>query len=203
MRVSIDPERPFGRWLEQTLETLQNEGVVLVPTDSGYGLVVSIASHNAIAKLKAIKETEPQKYLTLLFPDLKRIGEYAGLSDYAFKTIKRAIPGPYTFILKATKKVPKLFENHQKTLGVRVPDHSVVLKILRELGEPLVHSSFPAADDLYADPIDIEKRVSKQIDLLLDVGLLPVKPTTVVDLSQEPYTILRQGKGDASWIVGT
>lgn len=202
MRLSVDPERPFGRWLQRTLEILKNGGVVLVPTDSGYGLAGLISSQEAIAKLKALKEVEPQKYLTLLFPDLKRIGEYAELSDYAFKTIKRAIPGPYTFILKATKKVPKLFENHQKTLGVRVPDHPVLLKILAELEEPLVHSSFPAADDLYTDPVEIEKRMGKQIDLLLDVGLLAVKPTTVVDLSQEPYTILRQGQGDASWIVG-
>jgi tRNA threonylcarbamoyl adenosine modification protein (Sua5/YciO/YrdC/YwlC family) len=137
-----------------------------------------------------------------LFPDLKRIGEYAQLSDYAFKTIKRAIPGPYTFVLQATKKVPKLLDTNQRTVGIRIPDHPVTLAVLKEIEEPLVHSSFPSGEALYTDPVEIENRMRKQLDLLLDVGILPVTPTTVVDLSQEPYMILRQGQGDASWIVG-
>jgi tRNA threonylcarbamoyl adenosine modification protein (Sua5/YciO/YrdC/YwlC family) len=202
MRLAVDPERPYGRWLERAVGTLKEGGIVLIPSDSGYGLACSVLSHASIEKLRQVKELEAQKFLTLLFSDLKRIGEYAQLSDYAFKTIKRAIPGPYTFVLQATKKVPKLLDTNQRTVGIRIPDHPVTLAVLKESEEPLVHSSFPSGDALYTDPVEIENRMRKQLDLLLDVGILPVTPTTVVDLSQEPYMILRQGQGDASWIVG-
>lgn len=202
MRLAVDPERPYGRWLERTLETLKEGGIVLIPSDSGYGLACSVLSRTSIEKLRQVKELERQKFLTLLFSDLKGIGEYAQLSDYAFKTIKRAVPGPYTFVLQATKKVPKLLDTNQRTVGIRIPDHPVTLAVLKESEEPLVHSSFPSGEALYTDPVEIENRMKKQLDLLLDVGILPVTPTTVVDLSQEPYMILRQGQGDASWIVG-
>lgn len=202
MRLAVDPERPYGRWLERTLETLKEDGIVLIPSDSGYGLACSILSQVSIEKLRQIKELETQKFLTLLFPDLKRIGEYAQISDHAFKTMKRALPGPYTFVLKATKKVPKLLETNQRTVGIRIPDHPVALQVLKSGEEPLVHSSFPSGEALYTDPVEIENRMGKHLGLLLDVGILPVTPTTVVDLSQEPYMILRQGQGDASWITG-
>jgi len=202
MRLIVNPALPYGKWVDKAVGILAEGGTLLCPTDTGYGIVCMADNCTAINNVRSIKELEPQRYLTLIFPDLKDISEYAQISDPSYRIMKRVLPGPYTFILKATKKVPKIFNSNQKTVGVRVPDYYICNTLVSTLERPLVNTSFPQnKDELWTDPVVIEKGMNEKINLIIDVGILSINPSTIIDLSIHPPELVRQGQADASWIL--
>ncbi len=190
-------EHPQKRLLVRAAEILRNGGIVVYPTDTIYGLGIDLFHKKAIERVLRIKKESRHKMLSFILPDLKEIAEWAIVPDYAYRIMRRVVPGPYTFILRATKKVPKLLLSNQKTVGIRIPDSEVAIELVRELGRPILSTSVPqGSDGFYTDPAEIAERFKNEIDLILDAGIMPNKPSTVVDFSGPEPEILREGAGD-------
>jgi len=198
-RLQIDPLHPKGRHLRRAVETLRKGGVIIYPTDTIYGLGCDIFNKEAVKRVYQIKGKSRKSPLSFICPDLKEISKYAYVSNPAYKIMKRALPGPYTFVLAATPLVPKLLLSNRKTVGIRVPDHAICRMLLEEFGNPIVSTSVtgPNGDPLN-DPNEIEALYKNQVDLMLDVGPLGLTPSTVIDLTGETPTVMREGKGDLS-----
>jgi tRNA threonylcarbamoyl adenosine modification protein (Sua5/YciO/YrdC/YwlC family) len=154
----------------------------------------------AIRKVHRLKKLDGKKPLSFICSDLKDISRYAYVSNYAYKTMKRLLPGPYTFILEATKLVPKIAMTKQKTVGIRIPDNKICLSLVRELGHPIINTSVYKPDEgLYNDPAEIEERFGKQLDLIIDGGVIVAEHSSIVDLTGEYPKVIRKGKGDVSF----
>ena len=198
MILEIDPVEPEPWLLPRAAQVLRDGGVVVMPTDTVYGLTCGINHHDAIKRIYKLKDMDPKKPLSILVGDMSAVGKYAkGVSTPAFRILKRVLPGPYTFIFEATSEVPKIMLRKRRTIGIRMPDNPIALALLAEMGEPLLSSSIRDPEQLFVnDPEEIEKSLGNHVDMVIDGGILTPTPSTVVDLSGPEPVLLRDGKGD-------
>ncbi|MCL4780789.1 MAG: threonylcarbamoyl-AMP synthase [Gammaproteobacteria bacterium] len=200
-RLHVHPLNPQLRLIRQAAELIRKGSLVVYPTDSGYAFGWHIGDRAAAERLQRIRQTGKDHNFTLVCRDLSEIATYARIENPTYRLLRAHTPGPYTFILRATREVPRRLQNpKQQTVGIRVPDHPVPLALLAELGEPLMSSTLilPDHDLPLADPDDIEEALAGRIDLLIDSRNCGLDPTTVVDLTGSYPRVLRQGRGDAS-----
>lgn len=206
MLLAIHPTHPEPRKLKQALDALRDGEVVVCPTDTVHAFVCSARSSRGIEAISKLKGAKPGKAgLSLICADLSQLSTYARQVDTAaFRILKRALPGPYTFILQASSEIPKLFANNRKTVGIRVPDHAVPQALVRELGHPLVAASVHDADALLdhtSEAEDIHDQHGHQVALVLDAGPCGLEPSTVIDLSDGAPQVLREGKGPVANLI--
>lgn len=197
----LHPDNPQVRLLKQAVAMLEKGGVLAVPTDSSYALVCHLDDKAAADRLRRIRGVDDKHHLTLLCRDLSELANYARVDNRQFRLIKAATPGPYTFILEASKEVPRRLSHPQrKTIGLRVPDHAVLQALLALHEGPLLATTLipPGETEALNDAQDIRNRFERVIDAVLDAGACPLEPTTVVDLSSGEPELIRQGRGDAA-----
>tara|TARA_R110002124_G_scaffold199531_5_gene366349 strand:+ start:156 stop:776 length:621 start_codon:yes stop_codon:yes gene_type:complete len=197
----IHPDNPQTRLIKQACELIHSGEVVVYPTDSGYSIGCHMDDKNALEQICRIRQIGKDHNFTLMCRDMSELSEYARVDNAAFRMIKNNTPGPYTFILKATKEVPKRLQNpKRRTIGIRVPDNAIALALLEELGEPMMSTTLILPNEIVAesDPDEIRDKLEKQVGLIIHGGFLGEQPTTVVDLSEGEPVIIRQGSGDAS-----
>lgn len=195
----IHPETPQLRLLKQAVQIIQQGGVVIYPTDSGYALGCHVGDKNAMERILQIRQVNGDHNFTLLCRDLSELSVYAKVENSAFRLIKNNTPGAYTFILRGTKEVPKrLLNEKKKTIGLRIPENKIAQALLEELGEPLLSTSLilPGEEFAESDPEEMRARLEKQVDLIMHGGVIGEAPTTVIDLSDDEPVILREGRGD-------
>lgn len=199
MILAINPKNPQLRLVRKVIEVLEKGGVIGYPTDTVYGVGCDLFNQEAIRKIHRLKKMEGKKPLSFICSDLKDISRYAHVSNYAYKMMKRLLPGPYTFVLTATKVVPKIAMTKQNTVGIRIPDNNICLSLVRELGHPIISTSVYKPDEgLYNDPAEIEERFAKQLDLVIDGGVIVAEHSSIIDLTDEFPIVIRKGKGDVS-----
>ena len=200
----IHPENPQKRLLRQAVDIVRDGGVVVYPTDSSYAIGCLLDDKAAMERIQRIRQLNDKHNFTLLCRDLSEISHYAQVDNINYRLLKTLTPGAYTFILKATKEVPRRLQNpKRKTIGIRIPEHIVAQAFLEELGQPLVSSTLilPHEDLPMTDPYQIRVYLEHQVDLVMDGGFCGHDPTTVIDLTGERPEILRQGKGNTDWLV--
>lgn len=201
MLLSINSANPQPRLIRQVCDCLQNGGVIAYPTDTTYGLGCDIFSRQGVRSIYQIKQRDARKPFSFICADLSDAARYAHVSNYAFKLMKRHLPGPYTFVLEATRVVPDSLVTRQKTVGIRIPDDPIALAIVRELGHPLVTTSANlSGEEPLHDPQEIYLRLGKQLNLVIDGGIRLGNPSTVISLLDDRIEVLREGSGDISWI---
>ncbi|PIV98305.1 MAG: threonylcarbamoyl-AMP synthase [Deltaproteobacteria bacterium CG17_big_fil_post_rev_8_21_14_2_50_63_7] len=198
MKITIDPDRPNPRVLRQVVDILKAGGVIAYPTDTIYGLGCDIFQKRAVERVYQIKGKDRRKSLSFICSSLKDISRYAEVSDHSYRLMKRIFPGPYTVILQASKLVPRvMLNNNARTVGIRIPDHSIPIQLVEMLGNPIITTSIPTLPDLhYNDPNEIERRLEGRIEVLIDSGLLHPEPSTILDLTEDIPRLLRRGKGE-------
>ena len=197
----IHPDTPQLRLIKQAVQIVDSGGIIAVPTDSSYALVCHLDDKGAVERLRRIRGVDDKHHLTLLCRDLSEIAVYAKVDNRQYRLLKSATPGPYTFILEATKEVPRrLSHPSRKTIGLRVPEHAILQALLEELGQPLLGTTLiPQGETMpLNDPQEIRALLEKQVDLVIDGGSCRLEPTTVVDLSGDEPVVLRQGRGDSA-----
>ncbi|GAA3534487.1 L-threonylcarbamoyladenylate synthase [Zobellella aerophila] len=195
----IHPDNPQPRLINQAVAIVRQGGVLVYPTDSGYAIGCLVGDKGAMEQICRIRKIEKEHNFTLVCRDLSELSFYARVENSVFRLMKNNTPGAYTFILRATKEVPKRLQNpKRKTIGLRVPDHAISLALLEALGEPLMSCSLilPGEEEAEYDPQLIRQRLEKQVNLIIDGGVLDPRPTTVIDLYDETPIIVRQGAGD-------
>ncbi len=194
----IHPDNPQQRLIDQAVDIINGGGVIVYPTDSGYALGCHIGDKSAMERIRSIRQVDDKHNFTLVCRDLSELALYAKVDNTAYRLIKNHTPGPYTFILKATKEVPQRLRNpKRKTIGLRVPENHIAMALLGTLGEPLMSSTLilPGDDMPLTDPYDIRDTLERSLDLVIDGGYCGFEPTTVVDLTGELPVITRQGLG--------
>ncbi len=194
----VHPVDPQVRSLRQAAQILDHGGVGAIPTDSCYALACHLDDKAAVDRIRQIRRIDERHLLTLMCRDLSDIGLYAKVDNRTYRLLKNATPGPYTFILEATKEVPRrLSHPSRKTIGLRVPDHRVASGLLDVLGQPLLTTTLqlPGDEMPLNDPDDIRERLDHQVDFVIDAGACGVEPTTIVDLTGADAVLVRQGKG--------
>lgn len=197
----IHPENPQLRLIRQAVQIVDAGGIVALPTDSSYALVCHLDDKSAVDRLRRIRGVDDKHHLTLLCRDLSEIATYAKVDNRQYRLLKAATPGPYTFILEATREVPRrLSHPSRKTIGLRVPEHAIAHALLEELRQPLLGTTLilPGSEQPLNEPEEIREQLEKQIDLVIDGGSCSLLPTTVVDLSGPAPEILREGRGDVA-----
>ncbi|MGL5674240.1 MAG: L-threonylcarbamoyladenylate synthase, partial [Plesiomonas shigelloides] len=195
----IHPDNPQARLINQAVALLREGAVVVYPTDSGYAMGCMLGDKHAMDRIVRIRQLDPEHNFTLVCRDLSEISLYAQVSNSAFRLIKNNTPGAYTFILKATKEVPRrLMTPKRKTIGLRVPDNNIAQALLEALGEPLMSTSLilPGNDFTESDPEEIRDHLEHQVDLIINGGYLGQQPTTVIDLTEDAPVIVREGVAD-------
>lgn len=195
----IHPDNPQQRLISQACAIIRGGGVIVYPTDSGYAIGCGIGEKNALEQICRIRQLDKNHNFTLMCRDLSEISVYARVDNEAFRLIKNNTPGAYTFILKATKEVPRRLQNpKRKTIGIRVPESNIALALLEALGEPMMSTTLilPGKEMAESDPDEIRDRLEKVVDLIIHGGYLGEQPTTVLDLSEETIEIIRVGNGD-------
>ena len=194
--LEVDAEHPQPRHVERAVQLLSNGGVIAYPTDTYYGLGCDLFSKKAIEKLYQLKERNRKKPLSFLVPDLSDVAKYALVSNFAYRTMKSLTPGPFTFILPATRQVPEMMMTKQKQVGIRVPDAPLARALAAGLGHPIVTTSATNRDgEPLIDPKDIKEVLGHGLDLILDGGLMENEPSTVLSLIGDELEVLREGKG--------
>lgn len=202
--VEIHPANPQPRRIAEIVAAIRAGGLVAYPTDSSYALGCHIGDKRAMDRIHRIRKTDKNHNFTLVCSDLSEISLYARVDNWAYRLMKAHTPGPYTFILSATREVPKRLQNpKRRTIGLRVPDHSIVSAMLVALGEPIMSSTLtlPGDDKPLTEAADIEARIGHQIELIVDGGPTGIEPTSVVDLSSGTAEVLRVGRGDVTSLV--
>ncbi|MBG6241603.1 MAG: threonylcarbamoyl-AMP synthase [Candidatus Symbiopectobacterium sp. Dall1.0] len=197
----IHPQNPQPRLINQSVDVLRKGGVMVYPTDSGYALGCMLGEKNAMERICQIRHLDSNHNFTIVCRDLSEISTYAYVDNAAFRLIKNNTPGNYTFILKATKEVPRrLMSEKRKTIGLRVPSNEIALALLEALNEPLMSTTLmlPGNDFAESDPEEIQDHLGKRIDLIIHGGFLGQKPTTVIDLTDSTPVVVREGSGDIS-----
>ena len=197
----VHPDNPQPRLLKQAAQILHAGGIAAVPTDSSYALVCHLDDKAAAEQLRRIRGVDDKHHLTLLCRDLSELANYARVDNRQYRLLKAATPGPFTFILEATKEVPRrLSHPSRRTIGLRVPDHRVTQELLALLGQPLLATTLipPGETEPLNEPEEIRQRFEKVLQAVVDSGACPMQPTTVIDLSAEPAVLIRQGRGDAA-----
>jgi len=195
----IHPDNPQARLIKQAAQIIDAGGVVALPTDSSYALVCHLDDKAAVEKLRRIRGIDEKHHLTLLCRDLSEIALYARVDNRQFRLLKAATPGPYTFILEATKSVPRrLSHPSRKTIGLRVPENAIAHALLAQLGQPLLGATLilPGGEEMLNDAESIRARIDKQVELIIDGGACSMEPTTVIDLTGPEAALVRLGRGD-------
>jgi len=199
--LHIHPQDPQLRLIKLSVDVLSKGGVIIYPTDSGYALGCRLEEKIAIERICRIRQHNPTHHFTLVCRDLSELSTYAHVDNYAFKLIKNNIPGSYTFILRATKEVPRhLMNDKRKTIGLRVLTNPIALALIALLKEPLMSTPLilPGNDRAESDPEAIKKNLSKQVDLIIHGGILEAQPSTVIDMTTSVPVIIREGVGDVT-----
>jgi tRNA threonylcarbamoyl adenosine modification protein (Sua5/YciO/YrdC/YwlC family) len=195
----VHPQNPQARLLKQAAQILQSGGIAAVPTDSSYALVCRLDDKAAAENLRLIRQVDDKHHLTLLCRDLSALANYARVDNRQFRLLKLATPGPYTFILEATKEVPRrLSHPSRRTIGLRVPDHRVTQELLALFGEPLLATTLiaPGESEPLNDAAEIRERFGKLLQAIVDAGACAAEPTTVIDYTGEAPVVVRQGRGE-------
>ncbi len=195
----LHPQNPQIRFISKAVDVLKSGGIIVFPTDTYYGLGCDLFNKAGIEQILSIKNENDTKLFSFICSDLKDISKYAKVSDYAYRTMKHLLPGPYTFILPAAKVIPKKLWSKRKTVGIRVPDHSVTLQLVRQLGNPIASTSATTRlGEPITDPFEIKNIFNSCVDLMLASNTVSFEPSSVVDLSGEEPEIIREGAGDIS-----
>lgn len=197
----IHPDNPQPRLIRQAAEIIDAGGIVALPTDSSYALVCRLDDKDAVDRLRRIRGIDDKHHLTLLCRDLSEIANYARVDNKQYRLLKAATPGPFTFILEATREVPRrLSHPSRKTIGLRVPENAIAQSLLEQLSQALIGTTLiPAGSDApLNDPEDIRDNLQRQVELVIDGGSCSLEPTTVVDLTGDSPVVLRRGRGDSS-----
>ncbi len=197
----LHPKDPQRRLLRQAAETLRKGGVIVYPTDSCYALGCHLGDKEAMERLQRIRQTDKHHHFTLVCRDLSEIARYAKVGTWQYRLLRAHTPGPYTFLLEATREVPRRLQHAKRsTIGIRIPDHPVPQGLLAELGEPIMSSTLllPGEDYPLTDATEIYERLQHVVDLVLDGGHCGLEPTTVVDLAGDAPVVVRAGKGDTT-----
>lgn len=204
-RFEVHPSHPQQRLLRQAAATLKEGGLLAVPTDACYVLACRLDDKSAVDRLRALRGIDERHLLTLLCRDLKELSTYAQVDNRQYRFLRDWTPGAYTFILPATKEVPRrLWHPSRKTVGLRVPDHAVVAGLLAEHGEPVLSTSLvlPGDDEPISDPDDAMKRLAKRVDVIIDAGSQGFEPTTVIDMTGDEPQVTRVGRGPIDRMTG-
>lgn len=199
MRLQLHPDNPQPRLIKQVIECLKDGGVIIYPTDTIYGLGCDIMQHKAVERICKIKNIDSQKaQLSFICRDLSHLSDYTKSIDTPlYRMLKSYLPGPYTFILPASKLVPKILQNKKNTIGLRVPDNIICRHVLDALGNPILSASLPGdMVEEYTDPEVIYEKFEHQVDFVIDGGIGGMVPSTIVDCTSNDWTILRQGLGE-------
>ena len=204
MYLKVHTENSQGRHITHAVEILRNDGIIIYPTDTVYGIGCSIYSKIAIEQIYQIKNQNPSKPFSFVCSDLSHISEYAVVSNPAYRVMKHLIPGPFTFILPASrlKQLPKSLMSKRKTVGIRVPNNKIALAIVKELGHPILSAS--VTDDagfVINNPEIIRQEFENRVDLIIDGGINISEPSTVLDFTEEPPVVVREGAGDVSELL--
>jgi len=200
MLLQINPQNPQPRLIAQVAEILKQGGVIAYPTDTTYGIGSSIFSKRGIDRIYQLKHREKKKPFSFICADISEVARYAKVSNYAFKILKRFLPGPYTFVLDASSIVPDLLTTKQKTVGIRIPANRICLAIVTELGHPIVTTSANlSGEEPIGDPFHIDDVLGKQLDMVIDGGILSPDVSSVISLIGDFPAVLRKGVGDVSW----
>lgn len=199
MIYRINPQNPQKRLILKAVDILKTGGIIAYPTDTIYGFGCDILNIKAIQRIYQIKKRDRSKPFSFICSDLKNISEYAQVTDYAYKTMKRLLPGPYTFILPGTKLVPKIMLAKRKTVGIRVPNNNICLAIVEALGHPIISTSVGwSGREVLSDPQQIEETFGSQIELTIDGGILPNLPSSIISLLDDLPEVIRAGQGEVS-----
>ncbi|MGL1958431.1 MAG: L-threonylcarbamoyladenylate synthase [Colwellia sp.] len=197
----VHPDNPQGRLMKQAVEIINQGGVIVYPTDSGYALGCNLGDKKALERICRIRNIDKNHNFTLVCKDLSQLSEYTRIENSAYRLLKSHTPGPYTFVFKGSKEVPKrLLNPKRKTIGIRVPDNNIAQALLAELAAPIMSTSLimPGESSAEYDPENIRDLLERQVDLILNGGYLGEHPTTVIDFSNGDIEVLRVGEGDPS-----
>ena len=200
----IHPQNPQPRRIAKVVDRIRDGALIAYPTDSSYAFGCHIGDKRAMERIHRIRRTDKRHNFTLVCKDLAEISTYARVENWAYRMVRSMTPGPYTFILPATREVPKRLQNpKRRTIGIRVPDHVFVRAVLEALGEPIMSSTLtlPGDDRPLTDPVEIEERIGHQVDVIIDAGPAGIEPTSVIDLSSGEVEVLRVGRGDVSALM--
>lgn len=199
MLLPIHSQNPQMRLIHKAVEILRQGGLVIYPTDTVYGLGCSLFNKKGIEKIYDIKKHDRKQPFSFICADLKDISRYAIVSDFAYKTMKRLLPGPYTFVLEASRLVPKIILPKRQTTGIRVPDNAICLALVGELGEPIISTSVKNdKGEFISDPREIEETFRRRVDLVIDGGILSSEPSSILSLMEDEVEVIRVGKGDVT-----
>lgn len=199
MLLEINPFNPQHRLIKQVADRLRNGAVICYPTDTGYGIGCDMFNSKAIKRLVQLKNRPKNKPFSFMCSDLTHIAKYAHVSNTAYRLLKKSLPGPYTFVLPATKLVPKVMVTKQKTVGIRVTENQISQLLISVLGNPIVNTSLPAEDEPPpGEPFEIDLMIGNRVDLIIDGGPVYPDPSSLIDLTGDYPIILREGKGDVT-----
>jgi tRNA threonylcarbamoyl adenosine modification protein (Sua5/YciO/YrdC/YwlC family) len=194
----VHPKDPQPRLIRRSIEIVREGGLIVYPTDSSYALGCRMDNKEGLDRMRRIRQLEEDHNFTLVCIDLSQISTFARINNEAFRLIKSLTPGPYTFILQATRETPRRLQHpKRKTIGIRLPDNPITMALVSELQEPLFSSTLipPGSEEALADPEDIRRRLERTVDLIIDAGIVIYQPTTIIDFTEDLPRILRQGKG--------
>ncbi|MFP3981644.1 MAG: L-threonylcarbamoyladenylate synthase [Desulfobacterales bacterium] len=197
MQLHINPQNPQPRLISKAVAVLKDGGIIAYPTDTYYGIGCDLANKKAIEKVYWLKKRDKRESFSFICSDLKNISDYAKVTNYAYKTMKRLLPGPYTFILEGSRQVPKIMLAKRKTVGIRVPDHNICIELVKNLGNPVISTTAATPEgEIFNDPSFIEEHFKNSIDLVIDGGPVPGEPSSVISLIGDEPEVLREGLGD-------
>ncbi len=202
-KINIHPTHPQERLLKQAADLLRDDALLIYPTDSAYALCCRMNAHEGQQRMHAVRRDEPRHYLTLMCKDLSSLASLARVENNAFRLLRQLTPGPFTFILQASKEIPRrMLDPKRRTIGLRIPGNPVAQGLIEHLGEPMLSATLtdPGLDVPLADPDDLYERYGHQVDLMLDAGACGTDPTTVIDLTGSEPVLVRRGRGDVSRI---
>lgn len=200
MIQEINPKHPEPRKIKKVVEVLANGGIIAYPTDTFYGIGCDLLNKASIEKIYHLKRRSQHQPFSFICSNLKNISEYAQVTNYAYKTMKRLLPGPYTFVLEGSRMVPRIMLTKRQTVGIRVPDHPICLAIVEALGHPIISTSAtdPVTRGVLSTPREIQDKIGHAIDMIVDGGVVPGVPSSVISLIDDSPEILREGAGDLS-----
>lgn len=200
MLITIDSDRPLMKDIKKIAQMVKDGAVIAYPTDTVYGIGCDLLNKNSIERIYKIKKAPKYKQFSFICNDIKEVSEYAHLSNTAYKIMKQLTPGPYTFILEATRIVPKIMLTKRRTVGIRIVDNTICAAILKEVGNPLINTSASISkQDFLSDPFEIHDAFKNGLDAVIDGGPLISDPSTIIDLTTDMPEIIRQGKGEVNF----
>jgi tRNA threonylcarbamoyl adenosine modification protein (Sua5/YciO/YrdC/YwlC family) len=196
--IEIHPESPQLRLIHRAVDIIRKGGVIVYPTETSYAIACHLGDKQALDKIRRIRQLDDKHNFTLVCKDLAQVSTFTKISNDAYRLIKALSPGAFTFVMEATREVPRRLQHpKKKTVGIRIPDHPVAQLLVQELGEPLFSSTLllPGEEEGMTDPYDIKNRLDSELDLVIDAGIIEFEQTTIIEFSADGAEIIRQGKG--------